>query len=140
MLELRRRGAVVFDYGNNIRPQAADAGLPGGARARRLHPRYLRPLFCRGIGPFRWICASGDVADQAVLDELCAETFADVPRVTEWIALARRHVPLQGLPARIAWLGHGERARFARAANAAVRDGRLRARWPSPATTWTRGR
>ncbi|HYN49641.1 MAG TPA: urocanate hydratase [Thermoleophilaceae bacterium] len=125
MLELRRRGAVVFDYGNNIRPQAAEAGFPEALELDVFTQRYLRPLFCRGIGPFRWICASGDPADQAVLDDLCAETFADVPRVTEWIELARRHVPLQGLPARIAWLGHGERGRFACAANDAVRDGRL---------------
>ncbi len=125
MLELRRRGAVVFDYGNNIRPQAEEAGLPEALELDVFTQRYLRPLFCRGIGPFRWICASGDSADQAVLDDLCAETFEDVPRVTEWIELARRHVPVQGLPARIAWLGHGERGRFARAANDAVRDGRL---------------
>ena len=125
MLELRQRGAVVFDYGNNIRPQAADAGLAGALELDVFTQRYLRPLFCRGIGPFRWICASGDAADQAVLDDLCAETFAGVARITEWIELARRHVPIQGLPARIAWLGHGERGRFARAANAALREGRL---------------
>jgi len=125
MLELRRRGAVVFDYGNNIRPQAADAGLDEALDIDVFTQRYLRPLFCRGIGPFRWICASGEPADQAALDELCVETFDGVARITDWIELARRHVPIQGLPARIAWLGHGERARFARAANAAVRDGRL---------------
>jgi urocanate hydratase len=125
MLELRRRGAVVFDYGNNIRPQAADAGLAQALEIDVFTQRYLRPLFCRGIGPFRWICASGEPADQAVLDDLCAETFDGVARITHWIELARRHVPIQGLPARIAWLGHGERARFAGAANAAVREGRL---------------
>jgi len=125
MLELRRRGAVVFDYGNNIRPQAADAGLDEALDIDVFTQRYLRPLFCRGIGPFRWICASGEPADQAVLDALCAETFDGVARITDWIELARRHVPIQGLPARIAWLGHGERARFACAANAAVREGRL---------------
>jgi urocanate hydratase len=125
MLELRRRGAVVFDYGNNIRPQAAEAGLPEALELDVFTQRYLRPLFCRGIGPFRWICASGSAEDQAALDELCEETFEDVPRITDWIGLARRHVPVQGLPARIAWLGHGERARFARAANAALREGRL---------------
>jgi urocanate hydratase len=125
MLELRRRGAVVFDYGNNIRPQAADAGLAEALELDVFTQRYLRPLFCRGIGPFRWICASGEPADQAVLDDLCAQTFDGVARITDWIELARRHVPIQGLPARIAWLGHGERARFACAANAAVREGRL---------------
>jgi urocanate hydratase len=125
MLELRLRGAVVFDYGNNIRPQAADAGLAEALEIDVFTQRYLRPLFCRGIGPFRWICASGAPADQAVLDDLCAETFDGVARIIDWIELARRHVPIQGLPARIAWLGHGERGRFARAANAAVREGRL---------------
>jgi urocanate hydratase len=127
MLELRRHGAVVFDYGNNIRPQAAEAGLTEALELDVFTQRYLRPLFCRGIGPFRWICTSGSPADQAVLDDLCAETFEGVARVTDWIELARRHVPIQGLPARIAWLGHGERARFACAANAAVREGRLQA-------------
>lgn len=126
MLELRRRGAIVFDYGNNIRPQAADAGCPEALELDVFTKRYLRPLFCRGIGPFRWICASGAPEDQTVLDELCLETFPDVPRIADWIPLARRHVPVQGLPARIAWLGHGERTRFAGLANAAVRDGRLR--------------
>jgi len=125
MLELRRRGAVVFDYGNNIRPQAAEAGCQEALDLDVFTERYLRPLFCRGIGPFRWICASGDSDDQALLDDLCVETFAGVDRITDWIGLARRHVPAQGLPARIAWLGHGERARFALAANAAVADGRL---------------
>jgi urocanate hydratase len=126
MLELRRRGAVVFDYGNNIRPQAADAGCPEALELDVFTRRYLRPLFCRGIGPFRWICASGAPEDQAALDELCLETFPDEPRIADWIPLARRYVPIQGLPARIAWLGHGERTRFAVAANAAVREGRLR--------------
>jgi urocanate hydratase len=126
MLELRRRGAVVFDYGNNIRPQAAEAGCPEALELDVFTQRYLRPLFCRGIGPFRWICASGAAEDQAALDDLCEETFDGVRRITDWIGLARRHVPIQGLPARIAWLGHGERTRFAGAANAAVREGRLR--------------
>jgi urocanate hydratase len=126
MLELRRREAVVFDYGNNIRPQAAEAGFPEALDLDVFTQRYLRPLFCRGIGPFRWICTSGDEADQAVLDDLCAETFDGVARITDWIELARRHVPVQGLPARIAWLGHGERGRFAGAANAALSEGRLR--------------
>jgi urocanate hydratase len=127
MVELRRRGAVVFDYGNNIRPQAAEAGFPEALELDVFTQRYLRPLFCRGIGPFRWICTSGSPTDQAVLDDLCAETFEGVARITDWIGLARRHVPIQGLPARIAWLGHGERPRFACAANAAVREGRLQA-------------
>jgi urocanate hydratase len=126
MLELRRRGAVVFDYGNNIRPQAADAGCAEALGLDVFTERYLRPLFCRGIGPFRWICVSGAEEDQAALDELCEATFEGVPRITDWISLARRHVPVQGLPARIAWLGHGERTRFGLAANRAVSEGCLR--------------
>jgi urocanate hydratase len=126
LLALRARGAVAFDYGNNLRPQAADAGFSDALGLDVFTSRYLRPLFSRGIGPFRWVCASGAVEDRDALDALCEATFADVPRVTEWLALARRHVPLQGLPARTCWLGHGERARFALAVNAAVRDGRLR--------------
>ena len=89
--------------------------------------RYIRPLFCRGIGPFRWICLSGEDADLATVDELCLELFADTERITDWIRLAREHVARQGLPARIAWLGHGERDRLALAVNDAVADGRLRA-------------
>jgi urocanate hydratase len=127
LLALRDRGAVVFDYGNNIRPQAAAGGLDAALTIDIFTARYLRPLFCRGIGPFRWICLSGEDADLAVLDEICLERFAGVPRIAQWIPLARRHVTRQGLPARIAWLGHGERSELALAANEAVAAGRLRA-------------
>ena len=126
MLVLHARGAVTFDYGNNIRPHAATAGLPEALTIDIFTARYIRPLFCRGIGPFRWICLSGEDADLEAIDELCLRLFADVERITTWIALAREHVARQGLPARIAWLGHGERARFAVAVNRAVADGRLR--------------
>jgi urocanate hydratase len=127
MLELRDRGAVVFDYGNNIRPHAAGGGVDDALTIDIFTARYLRPLFSRGIGPFRWICLSGDDADLELVDELCLELFDDVPRITNWIGLAREHVTRQGLPARIAWLGHGERPRLALAVNEAVADGRLRA-------------
>ncbi|MFL5865018.1 MAG: urocanate hydratase, partial [Solirubrobacteraceae bacterium] len=127
MLALRDRGAVVFDYGNNIRPHAATGGLREALTIDIFTARYIRPLFCRGIGPFRWICLSGADADLAVIDELCLELFGDTERITRWIRLAREHVVRQGLPARIAWLGHGERARLALAVNDAVQDGRLRA-------------
>jgi urocanate hydratase len=127
MLALRERGAVVFDYGNNIRPQAAGGGLEQALSIDIFTARYLRPLFCHGIGPFRWICLSGADEDLDVLDELCLRRFAEVPRIAQWIPLARAHVARQGLPARIAWLGHGERAELALAANEAVADGRLRA-------------
>jgi urocanate hydratase len=126
MLELRERGAVVFDYGNNIRPHAVGAGVPDALSIDIFTARYLRPLFSRGIGPFRWICVSGDDRDLDVIDDLCAWLFADVGRITEWIELARTHVVRQGLPARIAWLGHGERTRLGLAVNQAVADGRLR--------------
>ena len=127
MLELRRRGAVVFDYGNNIRPQAADGGLPEALDIDIFTARYLRPLFCRGIGPFRWICLSGEDSDLEAVDSICLKLFSDVERITSWIGLARTHVQRQGLPARIAWLGHGERTRLGLAVNQAVADGRLRA-------------
>ena len=127
MLALRERGAVVFDYGNNLRPQAAAGGLHDALSIDIFTARYLRPLFCRGIGPFRWICLSGEDEDLATLDAICLERFADGPRITRWIGLAQTHVGRQGLPARIAWLGHGERAEFALAANDAVADGRLHA-------------
>jgi len=127
LLTLRERGAVVFDYGNNIRPQAAAGGLTDALTIDIFTARYLRPLFCRGIGPFRWICLSGEDEDLATLDEICLERFAGVPRIAQWIPLAQRHVARQGLPARIAWLGHRERSELALAANDAVRSGRLHA-------------
>jgi len=126
MLELRRRGAVVFDYGNNIRPHAAGAGVDDALTIDIFTARYLRPLFSRGIGPFRWICVSGEDADLDVIDDICIQLFADVPRIADWIGLARTHVRRQGLPARIAWLGHGERTRLGLAVNDAVAGGRLR--------------
>ena len=126
LLGLRERGAVVFDYGNNIRPHAADGGLPEALSIDIFTARYIRPLFFRGIGPFRWICVSGEDDDLAALDDLCLELFSDVERVASWIPLARRYLTREGLPARIAWLGHNERAAFALAANDAVASGRLR--------------
>jgi urocanate hydratase len=126
MLALRERGAVTFDYGNNIRPHAATGGVEEALTIDIFTARYIRPLFCRGIGPFRWICVSGDDGDLELIDDLCLELFADVERITTWIGLAREYVVRQGLPARIAWLGHGERARLALAVNDAVADGRLR--------------
>ena len=126
MLALRERGAVVFDYGNNIRPHAASGGLAEALSIDVFTARYIRPLFCRGIGPFRWMCVSGEDADGATMDEICLEELGHVPRIAQWIELARRYVPRQGLPARIAWLGHGERTTLGLAANAAVASGRLR--------------
>ena len=124
--EFGRRGAVVFENGNNLRVHAEQFGVPDAFTVDGFVPRYLRPLFARGIGPFRWIALSGDPADLDVLDGIAAG-ISDRPEVAEWIALARRHVAQQGLPARSCWLGHGERSAMARAADAAVGDGRLSA-------------
>jgi urocanate hydratase len=124
--ELERSGAVVFENGNNLRVHAEQFGVRDAFDLQGFVPRYLRPLFARGIGPFRWIALSGDPADLDVLDEL-AVGVSDRPEVGDWITLAREHVQQQGLPARSCWLGHGERSAMARAADAAVRDGRLRA-------------
>jgi urocanate hydratase len=126
MLTLRERGAVTFDYGNNIRPHAATGGLPEALTIDIFTARYIRPLFCHGIGPFRWMCVSGEDADLDAVDELCLQLFADVERIATWIPLARKYVVRQGLPARIAWLGHGERTRLALAVNDAVAAGRLK--------------
>lgn len=125
LLELQRRGSVVFDSGNNIRPHARSRGVEDAFEIGVFTELYLRPLFCRGIGPFRWIALTGDEADIHRLDALALELFPENRRLAEWIALARRHVPFQGLPARIAWLGHGERSAFAVRVNDEVRGGRV---------------
>jgi len=127
MLEMQRRGAVVFDYGNNIRAQAEKAGVADAFRIPGFVPEYIRPLFCEGKGPFRWAALSGDAADIAATDELALELFADDEALCRWIRLARARVAFQGLPARIFWLGQGDRARFGLALNDLVRRGRVRA-------------
>ncbi|MGI8868346.1 MAG: urocanate hydratase [Mycobacteriales bacterium] len=127
ILGLQRSGAVCFENGNNLRIQAADAGVGDAFEIRGFMEAYLRPLFCRGIGPFRWVALSGRDADLAVLDDLAAGLFPDRPEVKRWIELAREHVARQGLPARSCWLGHGERSAMAVAANDAVASGRLSA-------------
>lgn len=133
MLALQQAGAVVFENGNNLRVQASEHHAGDEVAARRINhipgfmEAYLRPLFARGIGPFRWVCLSGDVADQAVMDDLAALLFPERPEVAAWIALACENVPQQGLPARSCWLGHQERSRIAVAANELVADGTLSA-------------
>lgn len=124
MLALKTAGAVVFENGNNLRVQAKAAGAHRAFEIDGFAERYLRPLFCRGIGPFRWVALSGEAADLAELDSL-AERTATRPEVGSWLGLARRHVGAQGLPARSCWLGHGERSRFALAANDLVAQGRV---------------
>jgi urocanate hydratase len=127
MLDLQRMGAVTFDYGNNIRRFAADRGVTDAFRIPGFVPEYIRPLFCEGRGPFRWVALSGDAADIAVTDQLICRMFSSNPTLTRWIALAQQKVHFQGLPARICWLGYGERAQFALEMNHLVASGKLRA-------------
>jgi urocanate hydratase len=127
MLDLQARGAVTFDYGNNIRAQAEKAGVADAFRIPGFVPEYIRPLFCRGKGPFRWAALSGDPADIAATDRLALEMFADDEPLCRWIRLAAERVAFQGLPARIFWLGYGERARFGLAINDLVRRGVVKA-------------
>src|SRR5450759_3783006 len=123
MLDLQARGAITFDYGNNIRAQAEKAGVADAFRIPGFVPEYIRPLFCRGKGPFRWAALSGDPADIAATDRLALEMFAHDAPLCRWIRLAQERVAFQGLPARIFWLGYGERARFGLAINDLVRRG-----------------
>ena len=127
MLTLRERGAVTFDYGNNIRAQARAAGVANAFDIPGFVPEYIRPLFCRGKGPFRWVALSGDPDDIRVTDDAALQMFAGDEALERWIRLARERVTFQGLPARILWLGYGERARFGLRLNALVREGRLKA-------------
>jgi urocanate hydratase len=127
MLDFKDRGAVVFDNGNNIRAQATRGGVERAMEIDIFTERYIRPLFCRGIGPFRWVALSGDPADIHTIDDIVLEHFPDNPLVQNWVPLARRFVPFQGLPARIGWLGHGERTRLGLLVNEAVRNRRLAA-------------
>ena len=127
MLALKRAGAVVFDYGNNIRKHAASAGATDAFDIPGFVPEYVRPMFCLGRGPFRWVALSGDPADIYRTDRLIAELFPDNQELTRWIRLAQERIHFQGLPARICWLGYGERAKFGLALNALVRSGELKA-------------
>ncbi len=125
MLGFKRAGAVVFDNGNLIRTQAHEGGVADAFDIQIFTEAYLRPLFARAIGPFRWISLANDREDIRKIDDYLLEAFADNNILANWIALARTHVPFEGLPARIAWLGHGERTALARAVNRMVRDGTL---------------
>ena len=127
MLELQRRGAVTFDYGNNIRAQAETAGVADAFEIPGFVPEYIRPLFCAGKGPFRWAALSGDPDDIHATDDLALDMFASDSALCRWIRLARERVAFQGLPARIFWLGYGERARFGLALNDLVRRGAVKA-------------
>ena len=127
MLVLRARGAVTFDYGNNLRTVAHDAGVADAFDIPGFVPAYIRPLFCEGKGPFRWVALSGDPADIYRTDDLILELFPEDEHLRRWITLARERVAFQGLPARICWLGQGERARFGVALNDLVASGELSA-------------
>jgi urocanate hydratase len=127
MLELRGRGAVAFDYGNNLRGQALAAGVKNAFDFPGFVPAYIRPMFCRGRGPFRWVALSGDPEDIRKTDEVILREFPEDAILTRWIRLAREKVRFQGLPARICWLGYGERARFGEVINEMVRRGELSA-------------
>ncbi|HVA65237.1 MAG TPA: urocanate hydratase [Terriglobales bacterium] len=127
MLALQKLGAVTFDYGNNIRTMAFQRGVQCAYDFPGFVPAYIRPLFCQGRGPFRWVALSGEPADIYATDELVLKLFPEDEILSRWIALARKHVRFQGLPARICWLGYGERARFGLALNEMVRKGELRA-------------
>ena len=127
MLEMKRRGAVAFDYGNNIRAEAVAAGVADAFDIPGFVPEYIRPLFCEGKGPFRWVALSGDPEDIDRTDEAVLATFPGDEALARWIRLAREKVRFQGLPARICWLGYGERARLGLRFNEMVRRGELKA-------------
>jgi urocanate hydratase len=127
MLALKRAGAVAFDYGNNIRKQALDAGCADAFEIPGFVPEYIRPLFCEGKGPFRWVALSGDAEDIRKTDDLALELFPEDRTLSRWLRLARERVHFQGLPARICWLGYGERAEMGEAINDLVKRGELKA-------------
>src|SRR5581483_4905700 len=127
MLALQRAGAIAFDYGNNIRAHAKSAGAGKAFDIPGFVPEYIRPMFCEGRGPFRWVALSGDPEDIHRADQLVLEMFPQNRDLTRWIQLAAERIQFQGLPARICWLGYGERAKFGLAMNALVRSGEIKA-------------
>jgi len=127
MLELKKRGAVAFDYGNNIRGQAIKAGVKDAFDIPGFVPEYIRPLFCEGRGPFRWVALSGDPNDIRVTDDLVLELFPENEILCRWIRLARERVKFQGLPSRVCWLGYGERVLFGTRMNDLVAKGKISA-------------
>jgi urocanate hydratase len=127
MLEFKKRGAEVFDYGNNIRQRAFDNGLQNAFDFPGFVPAYIRPLFCEGKGPFRWVALSGEKEDIYKTDEAIMELFPDDAHLHRWLKMAREQVPFQGLPSRICWLGYGERAKAGLKFNEMVASGELKA-------------
>lgn len=120
ILEFRRRGALTFEYGNSLRLRAADAGIKEALELDSFVTLFIRPLFCEGIGPFRWIAVSGDASDIHKIDDIILKTFSANHPISQWIPLAQKYAPFQGLPARIGWLGHTERSQLALLVNEAV--------------------
>ncbi|MBU0684763.1 MAG: urocanate hydratase [Thermoplasmatota archaeon] len=125
MLAFMHRGSIVFDYGNNIRGQALKAGVKDAFGFKGFVPLYIRPMFCEGRGPFRWVAISGNPDDILKTDKVVMREFKNNKRLVNWIKLAEEKVPFEGLPARVCWLGYGERARFGRIINKMVRNGEL---------------
>jgi urocanate hydratase len=125
MLAMQKAGAIAFDYGNNIRAFAKDAGVENAFDIPGFVPAYIRPLFCEGQGPFRWCALSGDPADIAATDRVILELFPENEHLARWIRLAGERVAFQGLPARICWLSYGERAQAGLAFNRLVREGKV---------------
>lgn len=127
MLEMQKKGSIVFDYGNNIRAQAFEAGVKEAFSYPGFVPAFIRPLFCEGKGPFRWVALSGDPEDIYKTDEAVIREFPDDPALVRWIRMAKEKVKFQGLPARICWLGYGQRARMGKVFNDMVARGELKA-------------
>jgi urocanate hydratase len=127
MLSFQKQGAEVFDYGNNIRQRALDGGLPDAFNFPGFVPAYIRPLFCEGKGPFRWVALSGDPEDIYRTDEAIMQLFPEDDHLHRWLQMARERVPFQGLPARICWLGYGERVKAGLKFNELVANGTLKA-------------
>jgi urocanate hydratase len=127
LLEFVRSGSYVFDYGNNLRGEAADAGVEGAFTYPGFVPAYIRPLFCQGIGPFRWAALSGEADDIAAIDRTLLDLFPEDRALQRWLSVAPKRVAFQGLPARICWLGYGARARAGLAINELVRSGQVKA-------------
>lgn len=127
MVNFKKAGSVVFDYGNNLRGQAKVGGLKNAFDYAGFVPEYIRPLFCEGKGPFRWAALSGDTKDIDVTDKIIKEHFKNNQMLTNWIDMAREKIPYQGLPARICWLGYGERAKFGDIINTYIKNGKISA-------------
>ena len=127
MLEMQKKGAIAFDYGNNIRGQAKKAGVDNPFSIPGFVPEYIRPLFCKGKGPFRWVALSGDKNDIYLTDKKVLEMFGDDESIRRWIELAQKKIPFQGLPSRILWLGYGERDKFGLEINRMVRENLIKA-------------